>query len=197
MATKTLMTVEEFVHLDVPENENFELVDGELVPLSSPTPLHSLIRDRLILIYLDSNPIGGAISEVACQVSDQTARKPDVSIFLGERWKTLDLRKVPVPFAPDIAVEVFSPSEHVVDVNRKPAIYLATGSQEVRLLDPDNAELTIPTETQHPPFAGQRYAGIAAPARLLRGAINPACRAVEPDLGRFALADDERCRLAC
>ena len=68
-----------------------------------------------------------------------------LSIFLGDRWSQLDLKKVPVPFAPDIAVEVISPSEHLVEVNRKVRDYLSAGSREVWLLDSENTELHVRT----------------------------------------------------
>jgi len=149
MATKALMTVEEFVQMSTADTESYELVDGEPVLLPSGTPLHTIIRDRmgrLVWTYFDRNPIGGALSETDCRISDDTVRKPDLGIFLGEHWQQLDLKKVPVPFAPDIAVEVFSPSEHVMDVNRKVRDYLTGGSREVWLLDPENGELHVRTK---------------------------------------------------
>ena len=45
MSTKTLMTVEQFAQRNTADTEDFELVEGELIPLSSGTPLHSEIRD--------------------------------------------------------------------------------------------------------------------------------------------------------
>ena len=109
MATKALITVEEFAKMKTAENEAYELVDGELIPLPSATPLHGLVRDRtsrLVWSYFDQNPIGGSISELDCRIGDEGVRRPDLSIFLGERWRQLDMRRVPAPYAPDIAVEV-------------------------------------------------------------------------------------------
>ncbi|MFN0104212.1 MAG: Uma2 family endonuclease [Bryobacteraceae bacterium] len=143
------MTVEEFVQMNPVSDETYELVDGELISLPSPTPLHGIIRDRsvqLIWNYFDRNPIGGAIGETDCRIASDTVRRPDLSIFLGEHWQQLDLKKVPAPFAPDIAMEVVSPSEHVVDVNRKVRDYLVAGSIEVWLLDPENGELHVRTK---------------------------------------------------
>ena len=37
MSTKTLMTVEEFAQLRTADTEAYELVEGELIPLSSAT----------------------------------------------------------------------------------------------------------------------------------------------------------------
>jgi Uma2 family endonuclease len=150
MAAKTLMTVEQFVQMETAEDESYELVDGELIPSPSATPLHGNIRGRLehlVRSYFDRNPIGGTISEIDCRIGRNTVRKPDLCIFVADHWKELDLKKVPVPYAPDIAVEVFSPSEHIIEVNRKVRDYLSAGSQEVWLIDPENAELHVRTKS--------------------------------------------------
>lgn len=150
MATKTLMTAEEFAQMETAEDESYELVDGELIPVPSAIPLHAVIRDRMVRLvsnYFEGNTTGGAIGGTDCLISSDTVRKPDLSVFLGERWTELDLYRVPVPFAPDIAVEVLSPSEHAMDVTRKVRDYLSAGSQEVWLLDHDNGELQIRTKT--------------------------------------------------
>ena len=70
---------------------------------------------------------------------------PDLSIFLGERARQINLDEVPVPFAPDIAVEVLSPSEGAMDVNRKVLNYFSAGSQEIWVLDHANRELFVHT----------------------------------------------------
>ena len=150
MATKALISAEQFAQMNTAENEDYELVDGELIPLSCATPLHNAIRDKtvhLIQSYFDQNPIGGTASESDCRINSDTVRRPDLSIFIGDDWDNLDLNRIPVPFAPTIAVEVLSPSEHMVDVNRKIRDYLAAGSNEVWLLDPTNGELHVRTKT--------------------------------------------------
>jgi hypothetical protein len=38
MATKALMTVEQFANMKTADNEAYELVDGELIPLPGATP---------------------------------------------------------------------------------------------------------------------------------------------------------------
>jgi len=148
MSTKTLMTVEEFEQMHTAETENYELVDGELVALPSATPRHAKIRDlvgHLIWVYFKGNPIGDAIGETDCRLAEDTVRQPDVAIFLGEHAKQIDIDKIPVPFAPDIAVEVLSPSEKAIDVRRKVLDYLRGGSQEVWLLDHANGEILVHT----------------------------------------------------
>ena len=143
------MTLEQFVEMNGEENRDYELVDGELIPLSSPILLHSIIRGLVQLVgnYFDWNPIGGSASRTDCRINHDTVRKPDLSFFLGDRWKQLDVYTILVPFAPDIAVEVLSPSEHIMDVNRKVRDYLSAGSKEVWLLDHAVCELHVRTKT--------------------------------------------------
>ena len=149
MATATLMSAEEFARMSTAENEDYELVDGELIPLASASPQHNFVIggiERSAGDYFEKNPIGGSLIETDCRIDDGTVRRPDLSIFLGDEWDGLDMTKAPIPFAPSIAVEVLSPSEHILDVTRKVRDYLAAGSKEVWLLDHANGELHVRTE---------------------------------------------------
>jgi Uma2 family endonuclease len=148
MSTKALMTVEQFAELQTGEAEDYELVDGELISLPNGTPRHNTIRDFVVVQlwnYLKGNPIGRAIGENDCRVTGDTVRRPDVSIFLGERVKQIDPDQTPAPFAPDIAVEVLSQSESAIEVRRKTRDYLSSGAKEVWLLDHANGEVVVHT----------------------------------------------------
>jgi Uma2 family endonuclease len=149
MATATLMTVEEFARMSTPETEDYELVEGVLVPLPSANPMHAHVRDRLVQLlwnYFDQRPTGVVLGEVDCRIGSDTVRRPDLAIFLAGRLDGVDRKKVPMPFAPDIAVEVLSPSETALDANRKVLEYLAAGSREVWQFDHENGEIFIRTE---------------------------------------------------
>jgi Uma2 family endonuclease len=150
MGTRTLMTAAEFGLLEILETEDYELVDGELIPLPTGTPEHADIRGVLehkVRTYFETNPIGRPFAEIDCRITDSTVRRPDLCIFVGEHAKLVDRKKIPVAFPPDIAVEVISPSESVMKSNRKIRDYLGAGSQEVWILDHENRELFIHTKT--------------------------------------------------
>jgi Uma2 family endonuclease len=120
--------------------------------------MHAQIRGRLEQLlrnYFDRDPIGRVLAEVDCRITHETVRRPDLAIFLTSRSKDIDWNKVPLPFSPDIAVEVLSPSETVIGVHRKALQYLAGGTREVWQLDNENGEVFVQTDS-----------GI----RLLRGA---------------------------
>jgi Uma2 family endonuclease len=179
MATKALMTVKDFARMTTAETEDYELVEGELVPLSSGTPIHADIRgllEHFLRSYFDRNPIGRVFAEVDCQVDDETVRHPDVSIYLAGRMEGIDPKKIPLPFAPDIAVEVLSPSESVVDVHRKVLEYLRGGSHEVWQLDHENGQIFVQTNSDIRLLRGDAVLespllpGFSAPvAKLLAG----------------------------
>jgi Uma2 family endonuclease len=148
MSTKTLMTVEQFAQMPRDEAVHFELVEGELIPVASSTPEHAWIRDRLMVkvsLFLDREKLGIVLAEVDCRTIGDSVRRPDISFLTNARWQLVNPKQLPIPFAPDIAVEVVSPSESVIGLNRKVADYLASGSHEVWVLDAENREIFIRT----------------------------------------------------
>ena len=72
MSTIALITAEEFALLNFAKDEDYELVEGELVRLSSATPRHKRVRDLLVTLlwsYFQRNPIGASYSEVDCRLN--------------------------------------------------------------------------------------------------------------------------------
>ena len=146
MSTKTLMTVEQYAQMDTTDTERFELVEGELIPVSSGTPLHAKVRDLLLfylLGYFRKNPIGMVLAEIDCLLGEATVLCADISIFLADRSQRIAMRKVPIPFAPGIAAEVLSPSHSAMEVNRRIRRFLDAGCQEVWLLDTENGAILV------------------------------------------------------
>jgi Uma2 family endonuclease len=81
METKTLLTVEEFARLATWDTEDYELVEGELVPLPSANPIHDKIRQNVesaVAAYFDQNPIGVDLALPALCRRDQLASSPRV-----------------------------------------------------------------------------------------------------------------------
>ncbi len=170
MSTQTLMTVEQFARMNIADTEDFEFVEGELIPLSCGTPLHSEVRDHTaycVRSYLPGNPIGKVLAEVDCRLSENTVRRVDLSIFLGDRIQHIDMRCIPIPFASGIAVEVLSQSEAAVEVKRKTHAYLSAGCQEVWLLYADNGDVEVQTHNSIRLFHGEQL--LESP--LLQGSL--------------------------
>ena len=124
------------------------MANGDLISPSSDTFDHAEIRDAVLVAfhwYLRSRPIGRVAGMVDCKLSEDTVAWADVSFSFTNADRSIPGRQVPIPFAPDIAVEVLSPPEAAIDVNRKVRDYLNAGAQEVWLLDGYNGQAAVRT----------------------------------------------------
>ena len=78
MATKSLLTIKEFMRL--PESVGasdvrYELVEGELITMSPGMLPHNLIRDNLRVVlraFTATRKLGTVVSEQAFQLSERT-----------------------------------------------------------------------------------------------------------------------------
>jgi Uma2 family endonuclease len=129
------------------EGRRWELVDGELISVPSPTPRHQDIVFEVHLVlrhYLRQSRIGGlAYQDVEFALTDNDRVRPDVAVVLGAKAARLDPDKVPIPGAPDIAIEVISPSERAFQSEAKVRAYLRSGTAEVWQVYPQSRTVQI------------------------------------------------------
>jgi Uma2 family endonuclease len=69
-------------------------------------------------------------------------RAPDVSFLRSERAKQID-PNADIPGAPDLAVEVLSPTDTVSAMRRKIRQYFAAGAQCVWIIYPETREVEV------------------------------------------------------
>ena len=142
-------TEEEFMHLP-DDGRKYELVDGGAKEV--PTGfLHELITAHLCGLFLTHARgrayIGG--SSAGFRMASANIRVPDVSITLKSRLLGVE---PPVGFwdeAPDLCVEIISPSEDRKDALDKVREYFQSGASEVWHLFPESKMLrrfTSPTD---------------------------------------------------
>ncbi len=143
MATKTLLTVEEFTPLLEARDVRYELVEGELITMSPTMARHNLVRDKLLLIlkgFLENANLGTVISEQPFHLFGSTVRIPDVAFLRS--GKDLPLDKLPGG-APDIALEVVSPTNTPREIDQRISDYFAAGCKRVWVLYPEHREAYI------------------------------------------------------
>ena len=145
MATATLMTVEEFAAL--PEDgQKHELVEGEVLAMPPPHFLHShivaLILRSLNRFLGDEDGIALAESGFLLFEDPPTVREPDISVLSAKR---LASRPSEGYFrgAPDVAIEVLSPSDSADDLHLKIRQYLAANAKAVVVVSPRAREVWI------------------------------------------------------
>ena len=150
IATDRRMTLQEYLNHNDGTATRFELVKGELIPMSPPTWLHLRIArylegafnreiDRLGLEW-------EAFQESGQQTEESSARRPDVAIVPSDFVDAeLDQSAVLVTAA-FLVVEVVSESTATADYRDKVAEYQAIGIPEYWIVDPD-------------PFGAAKYIG--------------------------------------
>ena len=129
-----------------PDDERYELLDGELVMSPSPRLPHQEICMELgALLHLFVKTRGlGRVYSAPCDVvlSETDVVQPDLLFVANERAHIL-FDGDNVQGAPDLVVEILSPSTAERDRTVKRALYAQYGVQEYWLVDPDTKTVTV------------------------------------------------------
>jgi len=139
-----LLTVEDY--RATPEGPPwFQLVEGELIRSPSPQLIHQEIVGNLFWLltcYLEKNPRGEVFfAPLDVYLSPHDVFQPDLVYVSRERAHIL--ASDGVHGAPDLAVEILSPSTADLDKTRKRKIYGREGVRELWLVDPVACEIQV------------------------------------------------------
>lgn len=143
-----LITAEEFSRL--PGNERQELVRGEIVEMMRPSKEHGKIAAKTATL-LQKWVEQGAGGEVGVEAGfilahdPDTVRGPDVYYVSNDRLAADDKANAFWTVAPDLAVEVVSPSETADEVLEKISDYLAAGAPLVWVIYPRTRKVLVHT----------------------------------------------------
>lgn len=140
---RTLMTAEDLLQL--PDDGNwYELSEGELIVLSPAAYWSSMVAAAFLVrirAYVLENGLGivaGPDGGMLLRRAPDTMRAPDVSFVRRDRVPANIAASGFIPAAPDLAVEVLSPSDRYSQVSRKIRDYFAAGTRLVWVVDPDD-----------------------------------------------------------
>jgi Uma2 family endonuclease len=129
-------TYEDYARLS--DELRYEVIDGELYLTPAPTPYHQLVAKRLGFL-LDTHVQGGRLGEVFLAPCDLVLSKfdvlqPDV-FFIAEERRAIIGEKY-ISEAPDLVIEVLSPSTADRDRVKKATRYAKFGVKEMWIADP-------------------------------------------------------------
>ena len=144
---RRLVTADEF--LEMPDDgRKYELVRGELVEEMPPGMLHALVSGKFghaLLVWVEANGNYGYVvvgdPGFRLERGPDTVRCPDVAWIAPGRLPE-SIRGFG-EFAPDLAVEVKSPSNTRREMAEKAAMWLSFGSREVWAADPETVAVTV------------------------------------------------------
>ncbi len=142
-----LLTLEEFERLA--ENDGFrvELTHGRLVREPRPGGEHGLIAGELvgrIHHHARMHGLGRVVTETGFLLSEDppTVRGPDVAFLSAKRYPPAGAPKGYWRLAPDLAIEIVSPSNTATEIQEKVLGFLEAGTSLVWVVDPANRTVT-------------------------------------------------------
>ena len=154
-----------------PDDPRYELLDGVLVVLPTPNIAHQRALGDLLcelFDFLKDKELGEAFMRVAVVLSNTNVVEPDITFVSASRMKIVGVDDV--QGAPDLVVEVISPSDPARDLVRKRDIYARHGVEEYWIVDPDACSIRVMTlESSTYSIIGEYEAGDQLTSPTLKG----------------------------
>ena len=131
---------------NTPDDQRYELLDGALVVLPTPNIAHQRAVGDLSFALHDfvrEKRVGAAFLRVAVVLSDTNVVEPDITFVSASRMDIVETDNI--RGAPDLVVEVISPSDPARDLVRKRVIYARHGIAEYWIADPEARSILVMT----------------------------------------------------
>lgn len=148
MATTMLLTADDLLRLP-DDGAPHELVDGELRLMTPAGGRHgaiNMILGGLLFEHVRAHRLGLLFSEATgfrIRRDPDTVRCPDVAFLSRARIPAGGIGPGLVEGPPDLAVEVLSPGDTVLEVEQKVEDYLTVGVRAVWVVNPDLQRVTV------------------------------------------------------
>ena len=140
---KAKLTYEDYAK--TPDDERWELIDGELFRMPSPNVAHQRTSGRLVLRlapFVEERHLGEVFSAPTDVVlSDSDVVEPDLLFISRERMGIIT--RLNVQGAPDLVVEIHSPSTAQRDLTAKRELYARHGVREYWPIDPEAGTVRV------------------------------------------------------
>ncbi|HEY2081908.1 MAG TPA: Uma2 family endonuclease [Verrucomicrobiae bacterium] len=139
----------ELLALGTDTDVKYELWDGKIIAMSPARPKHGAVIARLSY-YLGAHIYESKLGEMfdgqtGFRLGIQYCFQPDISFVTSERMKLILPHGMEGMFhaAPDLAVEVLSPSDSITKSEKKMQLYLAHGARLGWMIDTKNKTVRV------------------------------------------------------
>lgn len=139
---KTKLTYDDYVNL--PGDERYELIDGELILVASPSERRQWTATRMYRLMLLAENMGlGWVYFAPFDVvlTDNDVVQPDL-LFISRESADI-LTAANAQGAPDLVVEILSPSTSRLDRTRKRELYERHQVKEMWLVEPEERKIWV------------------------------------------------------
>lgn len=132
-------TVDEFLKLDLPKGQEYELLGGVIVPMAEPSGKHENLRSELLVeLRLESrrSQLGLLVHpKPVLELGPNDTRKPDLIAIERESWNRQTQSQAVLREPPNVVIEIVS-TNWEEDYRNKPLWYAAFGVSEFWIIDP-------------------------------------------------------------
>ncbi|MEK7250775.1 MAG: Uma2 family endonuclease [Bacteroidota bacterium] len=144
MLTETIerKTVSDYEEL--PEGAPYQLINGELVMNPAPHFFHQRIIARLtthLNLFVEKHNLGDVAVSPDVYLSETDIFQPDIVFVSNERLNLIVEGRV--KGAPDLAIEVLSPSTGYYDLSHKKNLYESSGVKEYWIVYPQEETIEV------------------------------------------------------
>ncbi len=142
-----LHTVDDLIALP-DDGKRYELHNGEIVEVGTSSRKHTKLGvwiAHIILTWVLAKKLGGDVTgaDGTYKLTDHDTRVPDAAYTSAARTATLPSDTVFYPFAPDLAVEIKSPSNSKIEMHKLAVLYLDAGARLVWIVDYEAFTVTV------------------------------------------------------
>ena len=140
---KAKLTYEDYAK--TPDDERWELIDGELFRMPSPNVTHQRTSRQLLLRvapFVEERNLGEVFAApMDVVLSDTDTVEPDLLFISRERMGIIT--RLNIQGAPDLVAEIHSPSTAQRDLTAKRELYARHGVKEYWPIDPVARTVTV------------------------------------------------------
>ncbi|MBV8070469.1 MAG: Uma2 family endonuclease [Acidobacteriaceae bacterium] len=147
MAHATVPPLTKYDYWELPEaGPQYQLINGDLFMAPAPNRFHQDISRTILfemMKFLEGQPALGIVYDAPFDVvlTDLNVLQPDLAFFSERRRRFLTEKGA--EGAPDLVVEILSPSTAHFDLDQKRVVYARTGVDELWIVDPEGEEVRI------------------------------------------------------
>ncbi|MEW6238351.1 MAG: Uma2 family endonuclease [Candidatus Omnitrophota bacterium] len=143
IATSIQFTYEDYLHFS--EDKRYEIIEGEVYMVQSPLTYHQRVSGnifRVIAEYVEDRHLGVTFSApLDVVLSDIDVVQPDILFVSNENAGIITDKNI--QGAPDMVIEILSPSSDYKDKVLKSKLYAKFGVKEYWLVDPGAKQIQV------------------------------------------------------
>ena len=143
-------TYADYKNWELKEGERYELIRGEAFAMAGPNTRHQIVSGRIFLQlgnHLEGKPCRAFYAPFDVRLfydeelgeDDDTVVQPDIMVVCDKN----KIGDEGIRGAPDLVIEILSPSNTAIEMEEKRCLYRDAGVREYWVADPKNNRVTV------------------------------------------------------